>query len=77
MSPINCSTHDGFALKIGRWCSFGLAAGVGFAGLCTKSRFISPQSGRMIVAQQFTAGIKRVEGFVVSDDADPNHESLG
>jgi hypothetical protein len=31
-----------------------------FSGrLCTKSRFISPQSGRMIVAQQFTAGIKR------------------
>ena len=27
-----------------------------FYRLCPKSRFISPQSGRMIVAQQFTAG---------------------
>ena len=25
-------------------------------GLCPKSRVISPQSGRMTVAQQFTAG---------------------
>jgi hypothetical protein len=31
-----------------------------------KSRLISPQSGRMIVAQQFTAGI-RAEGFVVRE----------
>ena len=29
-----------------------------FDRLCPRSRFISPQSGRMIVAQQFTAGKK-------------------
>jgi hypothetical protein len=44
---------------------------------CAQSRFVSPQSGRIIVAQQFTAG-SRAEGFVVSVFAgNPSDESLG
>jgi len=36
--------------------------------LCLKSRLISPHSGRMMIAQQFTAGIK--SGGIVVREAD-------